>query len=379
MDCPAQTTITPYTVIRRERRLPVRGEVLVGLGDHVAPMDVIARGERYTETCLIDVAFALGVRDDRVAELMNKRVGELVLAGEVIASRKGPLGLPGRSCRFPRDGVIVAAKRGRVVIQTAPGPVEVTAGLRGKVVRLIADFGAVIEAEGGLIQGVCGLGGEAAGIVKVTVKGPSEALTGDAVDVSCQGYVLVGGSIDRATLDKASEMKVKAVIVGGAHADVAAVNEAGFVRCPLVVTEALGALSMSDAAFNLLQSNEGQEVYINGIHPDNVCGAGPRVGRGARAPAGEEHQVCRPEVILFTPGHGAGLEPQACQAQSRDLLVGATVRVTREPHLGRLGVVRSLPAVSVSMRPAAALPGADVELGADSVVSVPVRNLELVH
>ena len=37
MDCPAQATITPYTVIRREKRLPVRGEVLVGLGDRVEP------------------------------------------------------------------------------------------------------------------------------------------------------------------------------------------------------------------------------------------------------------------------------------------------------------------------------------------------------
>ena len=95
MDCPAQATITPYTVIRREKRLSVRGEVLVGLGDRVEPNDVIARGVRYAETHLVDVAGGLGVRDDQVGEFLRKQVGEPVRAGEVIASRKGLSGLAG--------------------------------------------------------------------------------------------------------------------------------------------------------------------------------------------------------------------------------------------------------------------------------------------
>jgi hypothetical protein len=330
----------------------VRGEVLVGLGERVEPNDIIARGVRHTETHLVDVARGLGVRDDQVGDFLRKHVGEPVRAGEVIASRKGFLGLPGRACRSPRDGSIAALKRGRVVIQSVPVPVEVTADLRGKIVRLIADFGAVVETEGGLIQGVWGLGAEAAGIVKVPVKAPEEPLTTHMIDVSCQGYVLVGGSIDRAALDKAVEMKVKAIVVGGVHADLVV---AGRAPLPLVATEGLGALPMSDVVFNLLQTNEGQEACVS----------------GAMAIGGES---VRPEVILFIPGTG---EP-ARQARWRDLRVGATVRITREPHLGRLGVVRRLPAVSVSMRPASALPGVEVELRGGAVISVSVRNLELV-
>ena len=73
----------------------------------------------------------------------------------------------------------------------------------------------------GLVQGIWGLAGEAAGILKVLVSSREEPLTTDTIDVAGQGHILVGGtSIDRAALLRAAEVGASGVVVGSFHSSV---------------------------------------------------------------------------------------------------------------------------------------------------------------
>ena len=196
------------------------------VGTQVEPHDVIARSSQRGETHLIDVARALSVSDQQAEHCLQKEVGESIRAGEVIAAKKGPVRLLSKACRAPIDGVIIGISRGRVLLQaTPPEPseegqqVELRAMLRGKVTEVIDGFGAIIEGQAGLIEGIWGWGGNSAGILKVLVNSPDEPLTTAGIDMASQGHILVGGIlIDQTALLRAAEVKVNGIIVGSVHA-----------------------------------------------------------------------------------------------------------------------------------------------------------------
>jgi hypothetical protein len=86
---PSATHVLPLTAIRRERRLPWRGEVLISTRQQVEPSDVVARAARPGAYAIIDVAQQLGVPVHRAGKYYLKQPGEFVQQGELLARRKG--------------------------------------------------------------------------------------------------------------------------------------------------------------------------------------------------------------------------------------------------------------------------------------------------
>ena len=103
---PMETQIAPMTTIRRERLLPVRGQVLVQPGDLVGPQDVVARCEVPGEIRMLDVSRGLKARRDRVGKLVRVAEGDTVQAGDLLAAPWGLLG-SFRKCRSPLSGQVV--------------------------------------------------------------------------------------------------------------------------------------------------------------------------------------------------------------------------------------------------------------------------------
>lgn len=111
--------VNEVTLIRRERRLPFPGEVLVELGQVVEPHTVVARtnltpGMPY----VVEVARELGVEPREVTRYLLKGPGERVTTGEVIA--RADMGLRGvKECRSPCEGEIesVLAAHGQVLVR----------------------------------------------------------------------------------------------------------------------------------------------------------------------------------------------------------------------------------------------------------------------
>jgi hypothetical protein len=353
---PLESWITPLTSIRRERLLPVPGEVLVGYGEKVGPADVVARCQVRGHMRVVDVSRALETDRRRATKYVRKSAGETIQADEVLAGHRGLLGSLRGSVRSPVEGQIVEVRDGLVVIEAAPTTFELSAHLKGQITNVMPKRGVVISAVGTLIQGLWGCGGEAEGVLKLLVDSPQSPLRASAIDVSCHGTIIVGGHIvDEKALEQAVEAKVRGAIVGSVSAELCPFLES--LPFPVLITNGFGSMSMSEPVFSLLHASMGREAMISTY----------RLGRwGGR----------RPEVIIplrvedEVPSEDTGPRP---------LKVGDQVRILREPHLGGLGTVTKLPRLPHTVESGARLGVAEVELQDGDAAMVPLSNLELIR
>lgn len=353
---PVERRITPLTIIRRERILPVRGEVLVHPGETVGPADVVARCQMPGQVRVVDVSRALGVRRDRAAKLIHKAAGDTVQANEVLAAPSGLFGRLRRSCRSPVDGQIIAVRNGTILIESAMTTYELCAHIKGRVTNVMPHLGVVISTAGTLIQGVWGSGGRAEGILKLLTDSPQKPIRARSVDVSCHGTLIVGGRIlDAITLEQAIEAQVRGIIVGSINADMRESLQS--MPFPVIVTEGFGTLPMSEQVFSLLQSNVGREAMLS-------------------ADTQTRRDVQRPEVLIpLRSEEELPLEKSAPQP----LEIGMQVRILRAPHLGTIGTITDLPPLPQTVESGERLRVAEVKLNKEESAFIALTNLELIR
>jgi len=350
---PPETRVSFRTVIHRERMLPVPGEVVVQPGQRVEPWDVVAQAAVPGGYRIVEIAQALKVRSQDVAQCLLKKDGDEVEAGVPLAARRGLLR---RVVRSPVSGVIVAVGAGRLLIEAETATVEVRAGMRGRVEQVRRNWGVAIETVGAVAQGVWGNGREGHGVLKVLSDSPQGILTRENLEVGSQGAVILAGQgMTLEALEFAAEVQVRGVVVGSLEAGLlSAVQAAPF---PVIVSEGWGSIPMSTAIFEVLQANDGREVSLHG-HLE--------VGWASR----------RPEVIVpMVAGETAPETPSL----DLPLALGATVRILRAPFMGATGSVVAMPDLPRRLPAGLALRGAEVLLANGEQVFVPFANLERIH
>ncbi len=356
---PFETKVTPLTYVRRERTLPVPGEVLVRTGEQVEPTQVVARTNLPGDFRILPVARLLGIPVSRVRRYMRVNLGDDVRRDQVIAARRGPFA---RSVKSPIAGTVTASGGGRVLIETPPTLLELRAYIYGTVSNVLVEagsprpYGVVIETTGAVIQGVWGTDGESLGALKCLVKSPDQPLRAQAIDPSCHGTILIGGvGLNEAAIERAQELQVRGIVTGSLAPELLPlVLKLPF---PIVVTEGIGTTPMSTPIFDLLTANTGREASISG-----------RVQPRSR--------LIRPEVVISLPAEA--LPPTEAQPGT-PLTVGARVRVTRAPHNGAVGTVRALPAHPCRIETGARVRGAKVDLGQGAPTFIPLANLEILR
>jgi len=326
--------VTDRAVVRRERRLPLRGTVLVAPGDAVAADTVVARTELPGNVQTVNVAARLSIDPAAVPEALVRPIGSRVAAGEVVASGRSLFGLLSQKAVAPADGVIesVSGVTGQLILREAPLPVEVHAYVRGRVVEVLPEEGVVIESDAAFVQGIFGVGGETHGAIAVRVQGPDQELRADRIDASCHGRVVIGGAyVSYETLMRARDAGAAAVVVAGFDdrdlrrllgKDLGvAITGSEDVGITLVLTEGFGRIAMAERTWKLLTGHEGD--------PASVSGA-------TQIRAG----VMRPEILV--PLASAGAAASATNAAS-GVEIGSLLRVIRQPWFGRIATVVELP------------------------------------
>jgi hypothetical protein len=351
---PSLTRVSALTTVRRERILPVAGEVLVHIGARVEPMSVVAHAEVPGRYFILNVAQRLRVSPEAAEKHIRVKGGQEVKAGQVVAGRRVGLGLVSRTVRVPRDGVVAAVGGGRVLLESVSEPVEIHAYLSGTIGNVIPRMGVLVETVGALVQGVWGTGGESFGVLKVLTKRPDRPLRARRIDVSCHGAVLVGGStLDQAALQQALELQVRGIVIGSLPTSL--IEMAREMPFPIIVTEGLGRAPMAAPIFQLLRTNDNREAAVSGR---------------TRSRWG----TVRPEVVIPLPGTKSSPPPS-----DTVLSVGDRVRLTRGRAMGAMGTVHSLPARRVALETGAKVWGAVVTLEDDEEQFVPLFNLELLN
>jgi hypothetical protein len=350
--------VSPRVRLRRIRRLPVEGAVLVEPGEIVDAGRVVARAELPGPLHPVGAAAALGVPRAALAGCATVAPGDAVEAGSLLASARGLWGLFQREVRSPVHGFVdsISSDTGQIILRAACRPVEARAYLAGEVVEVARGWSATIEAEAALVQGVFGTGGEAIGELAVCAD-PG------ALDPSHRGKVVaLAGTPGLAMLRRAREVGAAAVVAAGVRGadlrelagreiNLAATGDEdlGFV---LVITEGFGDLCMGRRAWEILDALHGRRVSVSGA---------------TQVRAG----VIRPELIAGAlDADGAAAGSAAAEA------VGTPVRVVRGRHFGALGVIRAAPAepgvLSTGVRAAVF----EVELESGERIVLPRSNVE---
>ncbi len=326
--------VTEHTLVRRERRLPLKGQVLVAVGDPVGPQDVVARTELPGNVQTVNLTARLGVDPARVPEMLTKRLGSDVRSGELVAEARTLFGLGRRTVAAPADGFLesVSPVTGQLTLREPPLPVEVQAYVRGVVAEVLPAEGVVIEARGALLQGIFGVGGETWGAIALAVEGPDAELMPARLRPEHRGHVVVAGAhVTYEALMRARELGVAAVVAGGLDdldlrrllgRDLGvAITGSEDLGLTLVLTEGFGRMRMADRAWNLLARRAGRLASVNGA---------------TQIRAG----VLRPEVLI--PEAGGDHAPEQ-DGLGLGLALGSMVRVIRAPYFGRVGRVAELP------------------------------------
>jgi hypothetical protein len=363
-------TVSGDTVVRRTRRLPIKGEVLVKVGDIVGPDDIVARAMLPGPQQAIKLAEELGVEAGEVKTFFKLNVGDAVEAGQLVAETKGMFGgWFKKEVHSKHKGTIesISEITGHVLVREPSLPVEIPAYIRGTVAEAIPAEGAVIETRCAMVQGIFGVGGERNGPVRLAVGTPDDLLEASHVREDDKGKVLVGGSgVTLEAIRRAVEVGAIGLVIGAVR-DVDLTEFLGYdigvaitgqedISLTLVATEGFGKLRMAQRTFDLLKSLEGRQASVNGA---------------TQIRAG----VIRPEIIVpFTQSADAGKAQEPILA----LAPGTPIRVIREPYFGRLGKVTGLPSQPQTVDSGARVRVLQAKLDDGQEVTVPRANVEII-
>ena len=95
--------VTELTTLRRERILPLKGQVMVELGQTVKAEDVVAGTELPGPVKTLNVVNLLGIDASQINDFMLKKLGESFKVGEILAQNRPLLGLKFMQTRITAD------------------------------------------------------------------------------------------------------------------------------------------------------------------------------------------------------------------------------------------------------------------------------------
>jgi len=372
-------------IVRKTRRLPVKGKVLVKVGEDISFDQKIAEAVVKGPEVVVDAYEQLHVLSpifDNYTfkkDFLLKEVGDKLTQDEVIARRKA-WSLVTATCLSPINGTIekidIPDEKHPVSclvhIRLPSHTINVNAFIPGKVHRVLENEGAIIEVNAAYIQGIFGIGRETWGELTVL---PSQSREVQSIDITEEhkGKALVmDKDVSLEVLKKAVDVGVSALIAGsvadktlenfiGGKPDVVTGGED--YGLTLIVTEGFGQISMLEKSYNLLKKYEGEMAFVNGA---------------TQMRAG----VIRPEIIIphsqkfdSTPQR----EIKICGENfSEEVKPRDKIRVIREPHFGKIGYVTNLPESSIILKSEVEALVLEIETEEGEKIVIPRSNTEII-
>jgi hypothetical protein len=364
--------VTRRTTLRRQRILPIAGDVLVEKDARVEARDVVAETFMPGDVIPFNLANQLSVPPGDVPELVVVKEGDEIAKGDVLARTKGIFGLFKNECKSQEAGTVetISDVTGQIILRGAPHPVNVLAFMPGRVTEVIPQYGVQIESEATFIQGIFGIGGETFGPVRLIVDSADQPLTVDRITPDLKGCVVIGGGrMTAEAIKKAREVGASGIVSGGIDDQdllgflgydlgVAITGSEDF-GLTLIITEGFGDIAMAPRTFRLLKSREGAEASINGA---------------TQIRAG----VIRPVIVIPADESVARVEQDAKHVQGR-LDIGYPVRVIRDPYFGVIGSVHRLPSEPQVLGSGSKARVLEVKLDSGQLITIPRANVELIE
>ena len=360
-----------YSNVKKDRRLPIKGQVNKKKGDLVNANDVVAKTDLPGNVSMVKVANLLNIAPSDINDILMVKEGDSVNKGDLIAQTDGLFGLFKSDVRAPVSGTIesVSDVTGQIVMREAPIPVEVDAYVGGVVSEVIENEGVTISSEAAYVQGIFGIGGESRGVLEVIVEERGDEILIDSINESHTGKIIVGGSfISLEAFKKAIYLNVEGIVIGGFNyfdlEDIlgytlgVAITGTEDLVTSLIVTEGYGNIKMSERTFDLLKKHNGEFVSVNGA---------------TQIRAG----VIRPEIVIPLDKKKIPEDKNRTEG-NLGIQQGSLVRVIRAPYFGKIGEVVDLPSELQKMESETMVRVANVQINDETFV-VPRSNLEMLE
>jgi hypothetical protein len=376
--------VTPQTRLVKERRLPLRGQVLVSVGDLVQRDQVVARTEMPGDVVTVNLVNRLGITPQELPRYMLKKEGDAVAAGEPLAETHPLIKWFKTVIKSDVDGVVesISPVTGQVILRRPPAPVEITAYVDGVVVDTIEDEGVYVEVQGALIQGIFGVGGERWGTLHQVATSRDQDLLPDQIDSACDGRIVVGGGLVTSdAITRAAEVGAVAVIGGGIRdGDLrdllgydlgVAITGSEDIGVSVIITEGFGKMAMAPRTFDILSSCNGREASVSGA---------TQIRAGVLRPEIIVPNVNSNRATVETDDNTEGrLHQHPGEGHQGGLVIGDPLRVIRAPYFGRIGMVDELIADLQQIETEARVRVLRVKFEDGSTAVVPRANVELIE
>ena len=355
--------ILEKTLIEKERLLPLKGKVHVDTGETVDASHIVASTKIPGNVQMLNVANELNIDANQVSDVMLCSIDEGVKQGQVIARSKGLFGFFKSEVKSPLDGTIgnISDVTGQVIISEKPFPIEVDAYIPGIINSIVDKEGVSIKANGMLIQGIIGIGGEKKGSIRLV---DNEKL--NINEITKDDIVVINNVLTYDFYEKLNSLEVQGVVCGGI--DYQTLTK--ILKKPLgvaitgmedtttiIVTEGFGDIQMAERTYQLLVKNDGAYASINGA---------------TQIRAG----VMRPEIFIGSKNNST--IDGKFDEDKLAISIGSKVRIIREPYFGEIGVVRELPSELVEIATETFSRVARIDLKDGSSEIIPRANLEVI-
>ena len=363
--------------IRKDRNLPLPGDVIVKKGDLVKSDDIVAKTNLPGKVHSVNVINRLAILPNDLRKNMLRKEGDSVVKDEPIAETKPFIKMFKSICLSPITGIIesVSDITGQVLLREPPKPVQISAYIDGKVVETLEKEGVVIETNATFIQGIFGIGGETTGELQVIVNSPDDIVKPEDIKEEHRGKIIAGGSIIYFdAIKKALDTGVRGIVVGGIRdKDInellgydlgVAITGSEDINITIIITEGFGQIKMAQKTFDMLKHREGSDASING---------------STQIRAG----VVRPEIIVpYNKEDTAGSPAEKISTEGNEsagISIGDQVRIIRNPNFGVLGKVKNLPSELQTIETEAKARVLEVEFPDGQTAIVPRANIEAIE
>ena len=355
--------IVEKTEVSKNRLLPLEGKVHVDKYEKVKFDCIVASTEIPGNVQMVNIANQLNIDPDQTSSCMLVNVGGNINKGDIIAKSKGLFGFFQSEIKSPLNGKIenISDVTGQAIISEPPFPIEIDAYISGEVSKIFDKEGVEIKAKGTFIQGIIGVGGEKKGILKII------EVNDVGINEDCKDSIIVLESyLSYESYKKANEIGAKGIVCGG----IDYMTLSKILGYPLgvaitgmeevttvIVTEGFGNLKMADKTLNLLKKYNNKFCSINGA---------------TQIRAG----VLRPEIIISS-NDDIDINDNF---NENDLVIsiGSQVRVIRNPHFGKIGIVCDLPTDLVKIDTETLSRVAKIKFADGEYEIIPRANLEVI-
>ncbi len=359
------------TKLKKIRELPIKGSVLVKVGDLVNGKQDVCRADLPGDLRILRIPERMGIEVEEVLAGLKIKEGQSIQQGDVICEHSGLFGLLKTTYDSPNTGIVefITKKTGNIGLRLPSKPLSLNAYVDGKVVSIVEEKSVEIEVSGSYIQGIFGVGGEKYGKLKVIAEA-NEKLSLDHLDNDIEGCILVGGKLPDFNFLLQAEKAGAIGLIAASITEIPLKTYLGYdlglavtgdedIAISIIITEGFGDLNFSKRVYDLLKNLDGKMASINGA---------TQVRAGA----------IRPEVLVSGDfSIESDVDSRKVTFES-GLVVGQSIRIVRVPYFGERGEIVEMPNKKEVIDSGAKARILRAKLESGEVVTVPRVNVEIV-